>query len=166
MDKNALEKKLFAHLEKESLVLTPTNVGFALEIDASDAVSLMDELVAEEKLERVSGEGAGATYKRVGHATYETTPGAVSVGRAKSAKALYHLLFNVFIPGLGSLIYGRIFLLLVTAALFWGGIAMIVMFDDWSKLYAIWMLVGAWVISFFGSIYYYAKDPWGAKTDK
>ncbi|MBN2344637.1 MAG: hypothetical protein JXX29_13305 [Deltaproteobacteria bacterium] len=88
------------------------------------------------------------------------------MGRAKSAKALYHLLFNVFIPGLGSLIYGRIFLLLVTAALFWGGIAMIVMFDDWSKLYAIWMLVGAWVISFFGSIYYYAKDPWGAKTDK
>lgn len=163
MNQETLENKLLTHLEKESLVLTPVNVGFVLGIDASDAVTLLDTMVSNKKLTLVSGQGTGATYKQMGHATFETTPGTTSVGAAKSAAALYHLLLNVFIPGLGSLIYKKIPLLVFTAALFWAGIAMIVFFDDWNKLFAIILLVASWIVSFFGSIHYYQKDPWNKK---
>lgn len=163
MDIQALENQLNELLAKESLVLTPINVGFKLGIDAEDAVKFLDQLTTDGKMELVSGQGTGATYKQVGKATYQTTPGESSVGKAKNSRALYHLLLNFFIPGLGSLIFGRIALFFFTFLFFAGGIGMIVFLDEWFKLFSILMLVGSWLISFFGSIYYYIKDPWTPK---
>lgn len=164
MDKAQFEERLMAHLENDSLVLTPVNVGFALELDATDAAGLMDELVAGGTLELVSGTGTGALYKRVGHATYETPPGEVAVGKPKSSQALYHLLLNTFFPGFGSLLYGRIALLIPCILLLGGAIAMIVLFSDGAKLFSILLFFAWWLVSFLGGIYYYLKDPWADKN--
>ena len=160
MDTTSLERKLFEHLEKESLVLTPINVGFTLGIDADDAVKLMTALVESGKMERVAGSGTSATYKRVGHATYETTPGAPSVLPKKSSACLYQLLLNVFIPGLGALIYKRLGFWFVLTLLFGAAIAMVVVLPDYSKLFST-LVFGIWyLVALLGSIYYYMKDPW------
>ena len=160
MDIASLEKRLFEHLEKESLVLTPVNVGFVLDIDADEAVKLMSALVDSGKLALTSGSGTSAVYKRTGHATYETTPGTQSVSGPKSSACLYHLLLNVFIPGLGSLIYKRFGFWAILTALFGAAVAMIVFLPNLGKLFSILVFVIWYVVTILGSIYYYTKDPW------
>ncbi|MBN2525303.1 MAG: hypothetical protein JXR76_02840 [Deltaproteobacteria bacterium] len=163
MDTRSLEKQLLEHLEKESLILTPVNVGFVLCIDADDAINVLDALVEAGKMELTSGSGTTATYKRVGHATCETTPGVSSVMAPKSSAALYHLLLNVFIPGLGSLIYGRIGFWFVLTVLFGAGIAMIFVLPSLSRLFSIAVFLVWYLVAILGSISYYMKDPWSKK---
>lgn len=160
MDIASFEKRLFEHLEKESLILTPVNVGFALNIDANDAVTLMTALVENNRLALVSGTGTSAVYKQVGHATYETTPGTQSVLPKKSSASLYQLLLNVFIPGLGALIYKRFGFWAVLTVLFGAAVAMIVFLPSLGKLFSILMFVVWYLVTILGSIYYYMKDPW------
>ena len=166
MDISVFEQRLLELLERESLILTPVNVGFALDVDANDAAAMMATLVENGKLELVSGGGTAAVYRRVGHATYETPPGEKSVLPPKSSASLYHLLLNVFIPGLGSLIYKRFGFWAVILVLFAASVAMIVFLPSLGKLvsllgFAVWYLV-----TLFGSIYYYMKDPWSAEGQK
>jgi hypothetical protein len=166
MDIVAFEKRLFEILEKESLILTPVNVGFALDIDASDAIGMMNALVESNKLELVSGSGTAAVYRRTGHATYEATPGATSVGAAKSSECLYHLLLNVFIPGLGSLIYKRFGFWAIIFVLFGISVAILVLAPSLGKLFSILGFAIWYLVSLLGSIFYYLKDPWGTGKQK
>ena len=87
MDRDRFERALFEYLERESLVLTPVNVGFALGLDVGRAAQLLEELSAAGRLELVSGRGTAATFRRPGHATYEQTPGLESHGDPISARA-------------------------------------------------------------------------------
>jgi len=166
MDIAAFEKRLFEILEKESLILTPVNVGFALDIDASDAIGMMNALVESNKLELVSGSGTAAVYRRTGHATYEATPGTTSVGAAKSAECLYHLLLNVFIPGLGSLIYKRFGFWAIIFVLFGLSVAILVFVPSLGKLFSILGFAIWYLVSLLGSIFYYLKDPWSNGKQK
>ncbi len=78
----------------------------------------------------------------------------------KSSAALYQMLLNIFIPGLGALIYTR-FALFVPCLLLLGiAVAMIVLLDAWWKMLAIAVFILWWLVSAAGGIYYYLKDPW------
>jgi hypothetical protein len=83
-----------------------------------------------------------------------------SVSGAKSSQAIYHLIFNAVIPGLGSLIYTRFLLFIPLFIMFAGAVSMFIFMDSWSKLYAVIILVLWWITSLGGGIYYYLKDPW------
>ncbi|MBN2804041.1 MAG: hypothetical protein JXR91_13185 [Deltaproteobacteria bacterium] len=86
-----------------------------------------------------------------------------SVTKPKSSQALYHMIFNALLPGLGSLVYTRFLLFIPVVILFGIAVFMLITMNDWAKLYAFIILIVWWLVSFLGSVYYYMKDPWSDK---
>jgi len=158
MDMREFERALFEYLERKSLVLTPVNVGFALNVDVQRAAELLAALADEGLLELVSGSGAGATYRRPGKPTHEPTPGLESHGEPISERAINRMALDLQVPGLGSLVTLSPLGCLPVLGLFGLAVFLGIYLDGWSKLWAaVPVLAGcAWSIVF--SIFGYMAD--------
>ena len=152
------EKALSDYLNENSLVLTPVNVSFALNMDVEEAAELMERAVERGKLILDSGEGVTATYRRPEHDTYETSPGGPSVGKPISPRAINQMPLNFYFPGYGSLATLNLRGFLPVLALFIAAIVLVIVLPEWDKLFAAIPVGVAYLWSIVIGLWDYFRD--------
>lgn len=152
------ERRLNDFLAENSVVLTPLNVAFSLNMDVAETALLMADLAREGTLVLDSGEGETALYRRPGHAVYETDPKGSSVGEPISPGAINQMPLNMEFPGLGSLVTLNPRGCLPVLALFIGAVVMAVMLPGWNKLFAGLPILAAIAWSLFIGMWDYFRD--------
>lgn len=148
------DKALSEYLAENSLVLTPVNVSFALGMDVEETAALMER----GKLVLDSGDGVTATYRRPERDAYEASPGAPSVGKPISPRAINQMPLNFYFPGYGSLATLNLRGCLPVLALFIGAIVLAIVLPGWDKLFAAIPVGVAYLWSIVIGLWDYFRD--------